>query len=96
ELFNMLLHTVDTEKKLGDYNNGHYSNLEVDKLGELSELAIHLDRKLRFLQEGITVAANDIAWIPLLTPNLLAGSATDLDFEIESQGKIILSEISGK
>ncbi|MFH1237314.1 MAG: ABC transporter substrate-binding protein [Candidatus Aenigmatarchaeota archaeon] len=94
EIFDFLIRTVDDKNGVGGYNNGYYSNPDVDRLGVESSRTINPEARLSIMHEGFEIAMEDVAWIPLHTENLIYGTKSDLTWEPRSDVKIKLESIS--
>ena len=68
EIFDYMLRTVDQEAGVGTYNLGYYSNPEVDKIGENVSHILDPKTRLEQMQDGFSIAMEDVAWIPLYSP----------------------------
>nr|WP_086062210.1 ABC transporter substrate-binding protein [Roseomonas rosea] len=57
--------TYDPAKRLGANNNGRYSNPELDALTERATSTLDNAERERLLQQGVKMAMDDLAFIPL-------------------------------
>jgi peptide/nickel transport system substrate-binding protein len=57
--------TYDPAKRLGANNNGRYSNPELDALTERATSTLDEKERERLLQQGVKMAMDDLAFIPL-------------------------------
>ena len=95
-LIKLLLLTPDPEKSYGAWNYGNYSNLEVDRLCE--QLSETMDTTIRgeYLEEIFSIAASDVAWIPLFSSKAFYGTVDDLEWTPRPSLFIWVDEISFK
>ncbi|MEO1084203.1 MAG: ABC transporter substrate-binding protein [Acidobacteriota bacterium] len=61
------LHSRRPERGYGDANHGDLANPELDALIEESNAVLNLDQRQRLLQRALTLAADDLAYIPLFS-----------------------------
>jgi peptide/nickel transport system substrate-binding protein len=81
EIFDFCLKSNDEIKSSSSYNYGYYSNPEVDLIGqEVASEMVPKDR-LNFMQEGFSIAMDDVAWIPLYIPQSLYGCNEKFDWK---------------
>ena len=93
EIFDYLLRTVDEDRGFGTYNNGYYSNPLVDVLAEKTAQSIDNGDRLRKMQEGFAIAAEDVAWIPLHLEELLYGVVDGVDWKPRADVKIKVEDV---
>ncbi|QXO17331.1 ABC transporter substrate-binding protein [Vibrio ostreae] len=70
--------TRNEESGKGQYNCGHYSNPEVDKLVEASNVETDPAKRAQMLQQVETTLYNDAAFVPLHWQNLAWGAKSTL------------------
>ncbi|EKO3423592.1 ABC transporter substrate-binding protein [Vibrio fluvialis] len=73
--------TRNEETGKGQYNCGHYSNPEVDKLVEASNLETDPAKRAQMLQKVEATLYNDAAFVPLHWQNLAWGAKSTLDIK---------------
>ncbi|EKO3370203.1 ABC transporter substrate-binding protein [Vibrio fluvialis] len=73
--------TRNEETGKGQYNCGHYSNLEVDKLVEASNVETDPAKRAQMLQKVEATLYNDAAFVPLHWQNLAWGAKSTLDIK---------------
>ncbi len=71
--------TRNEETGKGQYNCGHYSNPEVDKLIEMSNVETDPAKRAAMLQKVETTLYNDAAFVPLHWQNLAWGAKSNVD-----------------
>ncbi|NOI15974.1 ABC transporter substrate-binding protein [Vibrio hepatarius] len=71
--------TRNEETGKGQYNCGHYSNAEVDKLIEQSNVETDPAKRAAMLQKVETTLYNDAAFVPLHWQNLAWGAKSNVD-----------------
>jgi peptide/nickel transport system substrate-binding protein len=60
-----ILSTFDRDKRLGASNNGRYSNPQLDALTTRAAATIDDNQRRRVMEEGVKMAMDDLAFIPL-------------------------------
>ncbi|ENW4831938.1 ABC transporter substrate-binding protein [Vibrio vulnificus] len=73
--------TRNEETGRGQYNCGHYSNPEVDKLVEASNVETDPAKRAAMLQQVETTLYNEAAFVPLHWQNLAWGAKSTLDIK---------------
>lgn len=73
--------TRNEETGKGQYNCGHYSNLEVDKLVEASNVETDPAKRAQMLQNVESILYKDAAFVPLHWQNLAWGAKSTLDIK---------------
>ncbi|ELH0897232.1 ABC transporter substrate-binding protein [Vibrio fluvialis] len=73
--------TRNEETGKGQYNCGHYSNPEVDKLVEASNVETDPAKRAQMLQTVEATLYNDAAFVPLHWQNLAWGAKSTLDIK---------------
>ncbi|EHH2474061.1 ABC transporter substrate-binding protein [Vibrio vulnificus] len=73
--------TRNEETGRGQYNCGHYSNPEVDKLVEASNVETDPAKRAAMLQKVETTLYNEAAFVPLHWQNLAWGAKSTLDIK---------------
>ncbi|EGQ8073376.1 ABC transporter substrate-binding protein [Vibrio vulnificus] len=73
--------TRNEETGRGQYNCGHYSNSEVDKLVEASNVETDPAKRAAMLQKVETTLYNEAAFVPLHWQNLAWGAKSTLDIK---------------
>lgn len=96
EMFDYLLRSVDDNRSIGTYNAGYYSNSEVDELGEKISWTMDPVERQRLIQQGFTIAMQDVAWIPLFSIQWIYGSSDDLSWKPRPDLNIRVEDISLK
>ena len=95
-LIKLLLHTPDLQQNYGAWNYGNYSNLEVDELCELLSNTMSMTTRKGYIEEAFSIAAADVAWIPLFSPEAFYGTIDDIEWKPRPSLFIWLEEISFK
>ncbi|WEM42238.1 ABC transporter substrate-binding protein [Photobacterium sp. DA100] len=73
--------TRNEETGKGQYNCGHYSNAEVDKLVEASNVETDPAKRAQMLQQVEATLYNDAAFVPLHWQNLAWGASSKLNIK---------------
>ncbi|MFG0887393.1 ABC transporter substrate-binding protein [Vibrio sp. CJQ_6] len=73
--------TRNEETGKGQYNCGHYSNPEVDKLVEASNVETDPTKRAQMLQNVESILYKDAAFVPLHWQNLAWGAKSTLDIK---------------
>jgi peptide/nickel transport system substrate-binding protein len=92
----LLLHTPNFQESLGVWNYGNYSNHEIDALCEILSYTIEPNNRKEYLQEIFSIAASEIAWIPLFSNKAFYGTAADIEWKPRPSLFIWVEEISFK
>jgi peptide/nickel transport system substrate-binding protein len=71
--------TRNEETGRGQYNCGHYSNADVDRLVEESNLETDPAKRAKMLQQVETTLYNEAAFVPLHWQNLAWGAKSNVD-----------------
>lgn len=96
EIFNYILRTVDIANGIGSFNCGYYSNKKIDEIGEnLSGIIDPTERKT-LIQQGLQIAVDDIACIPLYAPQYFYGSRAHIEFTPRTDLMYLVKEIKIK
>ncbi len=93
EIYDYLIGTNNEEKDIGLFNIGHYSNPEVDRLGENASVCMNAYERKIFLKECFRLAMEDVAWIPLFTWKISYGISNHYDWKPRFDQQIILEDI---
>ncbi|MCD6590862.1 MAG: ABC transporter substrate-binding protein [Candidatus Aenigmarchaeota archaeon] len=96
QIYDYFLYAVNEEEGVGSLNVGYYSNPEVERLGRESAKIMDPEKRLKAMQRGFKIAMDDVRWVPLLTPKVIAASSPELEWKIASQGQIRLDNIKFK
>jgi peptide/nickel transport system substrate-binding protein len=96
EIYDYLIRTVDTNKGIGTYNAGYYSNPEIDDIGEEISYTMDFKERLRLIQVGYKIASDDVACIPLVSTKMIYGVRNNIDWLPSSNMNIIVEDISLK
>lgn len=79
---------------LGQFNGGNYSNAEVDRLIESSQKEMNQKKRLDYLRNAMRIITiDDIAGIPLFSPELLYGVSKRIDWHPRVDGYILAQEV---
>jgi len=92
----LLLHTPNLQESLGIWNYGNYSNPEVDRLCEILTYTMETDMRIKYIQEIFSIAASDVAWIPLFSNKAFFGTFDDIIWSPRPSLFIWVEEISFK
>jgi len=95
-LIKLLLHTPDSEENNGVWNYGNYSNPEVDRLCDILSTTMDTNLRSKYLQEAFSIAASDVAWIPLYSPKAFYGTTDDIEWSPNPTSFIFVEDISLK
>ncbi len=76
----LLLRTPDLEESIGIWNYGNYSNHELDQLCEILSYTMEINKRKEYIQEIFSIAASDIAWIPLFSNKAFYGTIDDIEW----------------
>jgi ABC-type dipeptide transport system, periplasmic component len=79
--FEYLVQTRDNKSGKGQYNCGHYSNAEVDKLIAVSNSELDLTKRTAELQQIEKLLADDAAILPIHWQNLAWAAKSNLDIK---------------
>ena len=82
--------------KIGSFNLGYYSNPEVDTLSEKISLEMNTKNRKTMIQDVYYIAMNDVAWIPLYTPQYLYGCNNIFDWNPGNCGGYCVEDIGFK
>jgi len=90
----LLLHSTNYSENIGLWNYGNYSNPEVDML--LDNIMHEVDSELRkeLIQEVFSIATEDVAYIPLYSPNQYYAISKNLNWGPRPSGFIWVEEIA--
>lgn len=80
EIYDFLLRTVDEKNATGNYNYGYYSNPDVDRICEQITSIMDPSERLRLIQDGFSIAMEDVAWVPLYIPQRIYGCRDNIDW----------------
>ena len=92
----LLIHTPNFQESLGIWNYGNYSNHEIDALCEVLSYTIEPNNRKEYLQEIFSIAASEIAWIPLFSNKAFFGTAAGIEWKPRPSLFIWVEEISFK
>jgi peptide/nickel transport system substrate-binding protein len=92
----LLLHTPDLNESIGIWNYGNYSNLEIDQLCEILSNTLITEERKEYIQEIFSIAASDIAWIPLFSNKAFYGTLDNIIWNPRPSLFIWVEEISFK
>lgn len=95
-LIKLLLQTSNMVEGDGVWNYGNYSNPEVDRLCELLSYTMDTWKRREYFYEIFSLAASDIAWIPLFSMKNFYGVIDNIDWKPSPSSYIIVEEISFK
>lgn len=90
----LLLHTPNLQESLGIWNYGNYSNHEVDRLCEILSYTIITNERKEYIQEIFSIAASDVAWVPLFSNKAFYGTLNDIVWSPRPSLFIWVEEIS--
>jgi peptide/nickel transport system substrate-binding protein len=90
----LLLHTPDLQESIGIWNYGNYSNPEIDRLCDILSYTMELDKRIEYTQEIFSIAASDVAWIPLFSNKAFFGTFDDIIWKPRPSLFIWVEEIS--
>ena len=93
-LIKLLLQTSNMTKGSGVWNYGNYSNPEVDRLTEIISYTMDTEMRGRDLKEIFSLAALDIAWIPLFSTKQFYGMIDEIDWTPSPSSFYWVEEIS--
>ena len=96
EVFDYILRSVDQEKGIGTYNIGYYSNATVDNIGEEISRILDPEDRLLLMQDGFSIAMDDVAWIPLYVPTCAIAMADYVAWSPRPDSMVRVEEISFK
>ena len=78
----------------GNQNSGYYSNVEVDRLGNVASHEMNSYERLQMLQEGFRIAlVDDVALVPLFCQILFTLTAPDVKFIPRADLRVIVKDI---
>lgn len=80
EIFDFLIRSVDDKNGIGVYNYGYYSNAEVDEIGKQISSIMEPSERQRLIQLGFKIAMDDVAIIPLYSPQVNYGFSDFIDW----------------
>jgi peptide/nickel transport system substrate-binding protein len=92
----LLLHTPNIEESLGIWNYGNYSNPEIDQLCEILTNTMIINERKELIQEIFSIAASDVAWIPLFSNKAFYGTIENIIWNPRPSLFIWVEEISFK
>jgi len=82
------------ENYLGYLNSGHYSNPEVDRLGEEASSEMNYEKRLNLLKEGFRIAiVDDVIVVPLFSQELFVFTNNSVDFQPRADLKYLVEDI---
>ena len=85
---------TEGENLTGFYNSGHYSNPEVDRIGEEASVEMDPEKKLKLLQEGFRIAiVDDVIVVPLFSQELFVFAADYVEMQPRADLKIVVEDI---
>ena len=74
-----LASTPNTEKKLGSWNFGGYSNARVDELLPMIQSEIDDDKRQAMLDEVAGILQDEVAYVPLYVQPLVWGTRSNVE-----------------
>lgn len=78
--FILLIQTPNIKENIGIWNYGNYSSAEVDRLIENLSFIMEPTERKKIIQEAFSIAADDVAWIPLYSNKVFYGVRDDLEW----------------
>lgn len=92
EIFTFLLHTPDPARGYGNDNSGAYSNPVLDRIAEEAEHTMDLDKRLMLLKQGVHVAVDDVAWVPMVVQTYLYAGRDSFTWSPREDRVILFSD----
>ncbi|UCB59088.1 MAG: hypothetical protein JSV67_01965 [Thermoplasmatales archaeon] len=92
----LLLQTSDLQKGNGIWNYGNYSNSELDRLYEILSNSMDFQERIKYIHEIFSLAASDVAWIPLFSPKNFYGMIDEINWNPSPRSIILVETISFK
>ncbi len=78
----------------GTYNSGHYSNPEVDRLGDAASQEMNPEKRLQLLQQGFSIAlVDDVMVVPLFSQELFMLTAKNIEVEPRADLRSVVKDI---
>jgi peptide/nickel transport system substrate-binding protein len=94
EIFDFLIRTIDEKNGIGAYNYGYYSNPEIDEIGnQISSIMDPWERQ-QLIQLGFKIAMDDVALIPLYSPQVNFGYSDFIDWNPRPDLHLKVEEIN--
>jgi peptide/nickel transport system substrate-binding protein len=93
EIFDNILRSVDINNGFGTYNFGNYSNPEIDRIADNIFCNMRTDERLDLMQEGFTIAMEDVACVPLYIYKGISAIITEISWQPRADGLIKLEDI---
>jgi peptide/nickel transport system substrate-binding protein len=93
EIFDNILRTVDIDNGFGVYNFGNYSNPEIDRIAADIFYNMNQKKRIELMQEGFTIALNDVVCIPLYIYNGISAMKNEISWQPRADGLIKLEDI---
>lgn len=86
--------TPDTEKKLGSWNFGGYSNARVDELLPMIQSEIDDSKRQAMLDETARILQEEVAYVPLYVQPLVWGAKANIDLTQRPDNFMILNWVT--
>jgi peptide/nickel transport system substrate-binding protein len=93
EIFDNLLRSVDKDSGFGTANYGNYSHPEIDRIAENIFYNMNLTERLILMQEGFTIAMEDVACVPLYIYEGISAMIDELSWDPRADGLIKIEDI---
>ena len=90
----LLLHSSNITAGTGFWNYGNYSNSQVDFLYSLIVNEGNITLRNEYIQEVFSIAMQDIAWIPLYSPNTFYAVNNNISWAPNTAEYILVDQIS--
>jgi peptide/nickel transport system substrate-binding protein len=85
---------TEGENLTGFYNSGHYTNPEVDRIGEEASVVMDPKKRLKLLQDGFRIAiVDDVIVVPLFSQELFVLTADYVEMQPRADSKIVVEDI---
>jgi peptide/nickel transport system substrate-binding protein len=93
EIFDNILRSVDIENGFGTSNFGNYSNPKIDEISEDIYYNMNSKDRLLLMQEGFTVAMEDVVCVPLYILKGFSVVREEISLPIRADGLIKIENI---
>ena len=93
EIFDNILRSVDIDNGFGTYNFGNYSNPEIDRIAANIFCNMNTDERLNLMQEGFTIAIEDVACVPLYIYKGATAMINEISWQPRADGLIKFEDI---
>lgn len=93
EIFDNILRSVDINNGFGTSNFGNYSNPEIDRIADDIFYNMSTEERLNLMQEGFTIAMEDVACVPLYIYKGISAMINELSWQPRADGLIKLEDI---